>query len=555
MSASDKKKLRKEQAAAFMSERQRQEQAEAKKLKIYTITFVAVIALIACTAIGILGYRAYEQSGIVQKTTITATIGDEKLNSVVMNYYFTDTVQDYYNDWYTEYSTYTDTYLQMVGLDTSKPLNEQKYATDEFDTWADFFMDSAVQQAKKDYALYNKAVSENFELPEEDKESIDALASNLEYYATAYGYANVNKYLSAIYGFGSTVDSYVEYAERTALASAFYDAHKDSLVYDDAALREYEKDKYNDFSSYDYSSSYLTYSEFLQGGTKDEETGETVYSDEEKAAAREAMEAAAKEAATATSYDELKEKIEAIEVNKESQTALNSANRVLHTDINETLSAWLADEEREEGDIAALPVITTTKNEETGEEISELNAYYVVYFTKKYENLEPMGNVRHLLVEFEGGTEDETTGETVYSDEEKAAAKEAADGYLKTWLEGEATEESFIELVKEHSDDSSADEGGLFEDIHPKSEYVANFRNWATDPERQTGDTEVIETEYGFHVMYYVGDDELTYRDFMIENTLRDKDQETWYKAIIDPVTFEVKNTSKINLGLTLASN
>ncbi len=555
MSASDKKKLRKEQAAAFMSERQRQEQAEAKKLKIYTITFITVIALIACTAIGILGFRAYEQSGIVQKSTIAAVVGDRELNSVVMNYYFTDTVQDYYNDWYNEYSTYTDTYLQMVGLDTSKPLNEQKYATDEFETWADFFMDSAVQQAKKDYALYDKAVSENFELPEEGQESIDALASNLEYYATTYGYSNVDKYLSAIYGFGSTVDSYVEYAERTALASAFYDAHKDSLVYDDAALREYEKDKYNDFSSYDYSSSYLTYTEFLQGGTEDAETGETVYSDEEKAAARDAMETAAKEAATATSYDELKEKIEAIEVNKESQTALNSANRVLHTDINETLSAWLADEEREEGDIAALPVITTTKNEETGEEISELNAYYVVYFTKKYENLEPMGNVRHLLVEFEGGTEDETTGETVYSDEEKAAAKEAADGYLNTWLEGEATEESFIELVKEHSDDSSADEGGLFEDIHPKSEYVANFRNWATDPDRQTGDTEVIETEYGYHVMYYVGDDELTYRDYMIENTLRDTDQETWYKAIIDPVTFEAKNTSKINLGLTLASN
>ena len=38
MSASDKKKLRKERAAEILSEKQRQEQAEAKKLKIYTCT-------------------------------------------------------------------------------------------------------------------------------------------------------------------------------------------------------------------------------------------------------------------------------------------------------------------------------------------------------------------------------------------------------------------------------------------------------------------------------------------------------------------------------------
>lgn len=552
MSASDKKKIRKEQAAAVLTEKQRQEQAEAKKLKIYTIAFVAVIALIACTALGIMGVRAFEQSGIVEKSTVAVVIGDEKLNTVDMNYYFVDTVQNQYGEWYNEYTTYTDTYLKMMGLDTSKPLDEQSYVTDEFETWADFFMHSAMEQAKKEYALYNKAISENFELPQEDKESIDSMISSMKSYAGYYGYSNANKYLSAIYGHGSNTKTYTAYAERSALASAYYDAHKDSLTYDDAALREYEADKYANYNSYDYSASYLTYTEFLQSDAEGEDDTAT-YSDEEKAAARAAMEAAAKEAATATTLDELKAKIEAIEVNEESQTALNSATGVLHTDINEVLANWLSAEERKEGDIAALPVTNTVKDAD-GNETTELNGYYIAYFSAKDENLEPMGNVRHLLVKFEGGTEDEETGDMVYSDEEKAAAKEKAEEYYKTWKDGAATEESFIELVKEYSDDSSAEDGGLFEDIHRDSEYVPTFLEWSIDPERQAGDSGVIESPYGYHVMFYVGDDELTYRDFMIRNEMRDADQEEWAKGIIDPVTATIGDTSKMSFGLILAA-
>lgn len=552
MSASDKKKIRKEQAAAVLSEKQRQEQAEAKKLKIYTITFVVAIALIACTALGILGVRTFEQSGIVEKSTIAVVVGDEKLNTVEMNYYFTDMVQNQYSEWYSEYTTYTDTYLQLMGLDTSKPLNEQPYTTDEFETWADYFMHAAMEQAKKEYALYNMAISENFELPQEDRDSINSLITNLETYASLYGYSSANKYLSAIYGHGSNTKTYTAYAERSAMAAAYYDAHKDSLTYDDAALRAYEADKYVNYNCYDYSASYLTYTEFLQGGSKGED-GTTTYSDEEKAAARAAMEAAAKEAATATTLDELKAKVEAIEVNEESQTALNSATGVLHTDINGVLANWLSAEERKEGDIEALPVTNTVKDAD-GNETTELNGYYIAYFSAKDENLEPMGNVRHLLVKFEGGSEDEETGETVYSDEEKAAAKEKAEEYYKTWKDGAATEESFIELVKEHSDDTSAENGGLFEDIHRDSEYVPTFLEWSIDPDRQTGDSGVIESPYGYHVMFYVGDDELTYRDFMIQNEMRDADQEEWSKGIIDPVTATVADTSKMNLSLILSA-
>ena len=46
MSASSKKQLRKEERMAQLTERQKKEKAEAKKLKIYTGVFLTVLALI-----------------------------------------------------------------------------------------------------------------------------------------------------------------------------------------------------------------------------------------------------------------------------------------------------------------------------------------------------------------------------------------------------------------------------------------------------------------------------------------------------------------------------
>ena len=140
------------------------------------------------------------------------------------------------------------------------------------------------------------------------------------------------------------------------------------------------------------------------------------------------------------------------------------------------MKEWLSSADRKDGDIAAIPNVSTTENED-GTETEVTNGYYVVIFHGVNDNATPMSNVRHLLVNFEGGSENQDTGVTEYSDAEKAAAKEKAEGYLKTWQDGEKTEESFIALIKEHSDDSSAAEGGLFENINPDSSYVDNFLN------------------------------------------------------------------------------
>ena len=248
--------------------------------------------------------------------------------------------------------------------------------------------------------------------------------------------------------------------------------------------------------------------------------------------------------------EELDHKIAALEINSDVADAASTKNdHALYTGISTVFRDWLAGCTTE-NEMTVLPYETTSTAED-GTETTKINGYYAVMFLGKNENTEPMGNVRHLLVKFEGGTTDEL-GNTVYSDAEKAAAKAEADGYLNTWKAGEATEESFITLVQEHSDDTSASTGGLFEDINPDSQYVENFLNWSIDPARVAGDAEVIETEYGYHVMFYVGDDELSYRDSLITNDLLNRDLENWYNSIVEAVTVTEGDFSRVRMDLVL---
>ena len=549
MSATDKKKLRKEMETAFLTEKQRAEQAEAKKLKVYTIAFVSAMLLIVVIALGVLGVRAVNNSGIIQKSTIAATIGENKVNTVDFNYYYIDAINEYYNNIYTQFSDQAETYLTAIGLDSSKPLDQQVQDEQSGKTWADYFLDTALENAKLDYTMYALVVKDNFELPEEDRSNLDHIEHNLQTYATLYGYSKADQYLRAVYGFGSDTDSYTEYCERSAIADAYVVAHNDNLTYTDADIREYEKDKEDTYNSYNYHSAYLSYTDFREGGTTGED-GKTTYTDEENEAARAAAKVAAEQMATATSLDELKQFAAEVKVNKDSEVVVNEEKDKLYTNINAALAKWLADDSRKEGEIGVIANESTTTDED-GNETTVVNGYYVAMFGSEDDNIQKMGDVRHLLVEFECAEEGEHDHEE-FSDEEKAAAKNEAEGYLKTWNEGEKTEETFIALVKEHSDDTSAAEGGLFENIHKNAEYVPSFRNWAVDASRKPGDCEIIESEYGYHLMYYVGDSEMNYRDYMITEEMRTEDHETWYNEIVEAIIGALADTSKMNLSITM---
>ena len=117
-----------------------------------------------------------------------------------------------------------------------------------------------------------------------------------------------------------------------------------------------------------------------------------------------------------------------------------------------------------------------------------------------------ISDVRHILIIPTGGTIDEETGMTTYSEEEWATALKKAEEVLQEWKDGDKTEESFALLANTYSEDGGSNTtGGLYEDIAPGASYVENFLNWSVDMGRQVGDTDIVKTEYGYHIMYYVG--------------------------------------------------
>ena len=112
-------------------------------------------------------------------------------------------------------------------------------------------------------------------------------------------------------------------------------------------------------------------------------------------------------------------------------------------------------------------------------------------------------DVRHILVCPEGGTTDED-GNTTYSDEEWEACRAAAQALLDQWLAGEATEDSFAALANEKSEDPGSNtNGGLYTDVYV-GQMVEPFENWCFDETRATGDYGLVQTSYGYHIMFFV---------------------------------------------------
>ena len=545
MSASNKKKLRKEQGAEKLTEKQLAAQKEAKTTRLYTIAFVAVLVVLIVIAVYVGVTQTVKNTGYYEKRTTAVQIGDHTLSNAELNYYYIDSVNNFYSSY--------GSYAAMFGLDTTKPLDEQIVDEETGRTWADDFLDTAKESAKNVYALADAAEAAGFVLPEDKQEEIESSLSSIDLYAQVYGYKDGDSYLKAMYGSGASKEGYKAYATRSALADAYYTHYSDSLTYTDDQIRQKDNEDLKVYSSYSYNSYYLSVSKFLTGGTTDE-NGNTTYSDEETAAAEAALRAAA-ESLTAediTSTEVLDNAIATLSVNEgEENAASTDSNNIRYGSINSLYQQWVADSSRKAGD---KQVFESTTTDENGNE--SLSGCYVVFFEGSTDNKFPMANVRHILVTPEHAADEaedaHADGES-YSAEELAAAKQEAEELYAQWQSGEATEESFAELANEKSDDGDGTTGGLYTNVTP-GQMVQAFNDWCFDASRKAGDTGIVQTEYGYHIMYFVGNSDITHRDYLIQNDLRSADVQKWQEDLMAAVTMTDGDTKYIRTNLVLGS-
>lgn len=515
MSASREKKSRQgQEASGFNDPRTAREAENRKKERRSNIMYATIGVLFVIVAVIVVVIR----SGILESIAPAATINGEKYSAAEVNYY-------YINAYNTFLSQYGD-YASYMGLDTTQSLKTQQSALSEDQTWYDYFLEQGLSTMSAVHALVDKAESEGFtveDLDQQVQDSVDELSDYVEEFNTTNSLSYTTEtYLQAMYGEKMTVDLYKELTELSIIASEFSTSYENSLTYTmDDINAEYEANS-QDYDVVNYESV------FVSGTvpTTDEDGNEVEVTDEMTEAAM--TEAKTTADSVLASYEEGKSLASQAADNEDLTYSTNEEGT--YSAVPSVAQEWLFDQARTDGDATVI-------ESDTG--------YYVLLFHSRSRHDYNTVDVRHILIQTAASeltSEDEGYEEDV--ERLKAEAKSQAESLYASWKDGEATEESFAQLANEHSEDPGSNtNGGLYEQVY-QGQMVETFNDWCFDPARKSGDTGIVETDYGYHIMYFVGQDD-PYWQVQVETALRTADYNAWYEEVT--AGYEAK-TSQLGL-------
>lgn len=554
---------------------QRRAEEERRKKRNRKIGIGCVIAACAAAAAGI-GYNAYSKYQL--KNGAYFTVGSHEITKAEYDYYF----YSVYNTFINQYGSYAS----YFGLDTSEPLDEQDYGEGDL-TWKDHFDEQAVEQIKQTYALIDEAEANGF--THDDSAAVDEMKTTLQSSADSQG-ESLDEYITSTFGEYATIDKIQQYYSNSLLADAYYNSISDSTEVSSDEIQSYYDENKDDYDSVDYriceidanipeadTTSESDTEAADETDTETEAVTETETVSESESEAQEEMEEEIKQAAMDEAKSKADEMVSGISDDASfdsiySQYASDSAAQSVYTDAKKadvsqaSVAQWLFDASRQAGDIGVVEDDTN-------------NAYYVVIFDGRYLDEKPTVDFRHILISADMSedetetagtgtdetetaaaetdtsaetelTETETAAETetvqaeteteTASETETEASETTADGTLteaaaeskandiyQEWLDGDKTEDSFADLANQYSDDTGSNtNGGLYEGV-ADGDMVETVNDWLFADGRQAGDTGVISSDYGYHIMYFVGADDLMNWQANIKDTLvSDKMQE-----------------------------
>lgn len=548
--------------------------AKARKTAV-SVAKKVIAAVIIVAILGGIAYGADSVFGFSNNWKTAMTVGEEKISVAQFNYY--------YKMAYNYYAQMESTYAQQgysLGFDTSKAPDEvasgQKDENGADLYWDDIIKEYAVASISSNFAFYQEAVKNGYSLTPEEVKEIDEAFASMEETAKTNG-MSLNAYIRDNISRGLSKKGLRELVEIETLASRYEEDLRNAAfekVTDEEITAEYEE------NSIDYN--YVDVSYYQISTTLTKETGETDEAFEERKEANKAEILADAEAIAAAATDidafgaaalEYKER-KAAEAAAESETEEDAeaadeevadAEATEEAADAEATEEEAADAEAETEAEVEYPTIDknglmyTTAKTAFSEEAADwvfaaerqagevkvfegTSAVFVIYLAApSYEG--DSVNVRHLLIKFDAAdsqnpTEDEKKDANQKLNEIVAEYK-AEDGTITM------TEEQFIELAKEHSEDTTASNGGLIENVTNGSNYVENFKNWSMDSSRQAGDCQIIETEYGYHLMYFVEVTGPDWKEAIRETLQNEKYEEDAEKVVGENGPYKTVNNDK----------
>ena len=512
---------------------------KAKKSKSITLSkgaksTIAVLIVVAIVA-GIAGY-AVSSLGIQNRKTMVLNIGGglAEVSQAEYSFYYSSVFSNYFNQAYQYDYYYGEGYGAMFtgGYDYKKAPDEQKYAEKlegyENPTWADYFESSSIDTIRNIKALNKLAADEGIVLDDEDYADIDEYISQIEEAAASQNFS-VTAYLKTYYGEGVSKKLVKQILTEQTLASKYEDTKRTEFGKAHTA-EEIEKEYKKDTKAFDKVgiAYYLVKAETVKEKDKDGKEVTKVTDKTMAEAKKKAQELAKNDTLSALSLavDKLAGKADSL-----SKVPVADYDTVAGN-ISEDVAKWIYGKDIKAGDMKVF------ESKDTG--------YYVCYATvTPYRDDTLPIDVRHILINFAEEKKEETTDNkddtsttttteaTTEPAEEKvddtkfpaldtfkdapldmqitADKAKQPDTYkkaeliLREYLSGDRTVDSFAALATANTQDTGSKEtGGLYEDVTP-GEMVEEFNDWCFDKDRKTGDVGIVETTYGYHIMYFVG--------------------------------------------------
>lgn len=508
-------------------------QKTAKVIKSVVCVVVIVALLVTYVATGAVrkGFIASLSIPAQYFTGLTVSNGENtaKIKVSTYNFYFATL----YNSMLSQQSQYEQYGIDLAdaGLDVDfdKKLSQQTYTdpdTEETMGWDEHMHDLVVDSIESTYTYYLAAVEANGgedpEITDDQKTEINDTLDSYEETASGYGYT-LSGYLVQAMGKGVTESVFRTETTRQYIAQNYQgelSSGTENTTYTEEDINAYKDEHLEDLQSVDIKifecsseDDAKAFSESLaaDGSNFAELCTEYASSDFDKKAyadegystelgmTRSALQSRGYAIATADAHEH--------EDGEE------------HSDDEElTYSGldWLFSSDRQAGDIY---------------QYSTSVVYVIAPASLSDRNTV---NVRHILIAPE--TDEEDADVTTATDEQWTAAYDQARELLASW---DGTEDGFAALATENSTDTgSTENGGLYEDV-VTGQMVNSFSAWCFDDSRKAGDTGIVRSEYGYHIMYFVGENDQKIWQYNAEQALLSEDSASAAEALEDEYTIK----------------
>lgn len=461
------------------------------------IFIAAVIAVLA-----VLGVRYYtvpngREGDMMNPGSVVAQIDGVKVSTGMYNYYYSSIVS-----YYEQYASYG-----YIELDTTESYEEQYTTDDEGNavSWAEFFEQEALEELKATTAYYVAGLEAGVTLTDTQQETIDSQIESLKTSASE-SEMSLEQYISSSFGEYCTEDTL-----RLMLEQYYITANYKGMIGAETQFTDDEIDKYfteNEDNFKNITFSYLAF----EYDTTDEDT------------MQESLDNAISYMSKMTDEDAVKAlvpEVYADYIESDAQSAMESDNTVSEEDARadavemyeeNTVAEITASETPFDDEVTQWLFSDSTATGSTNYYADESAGYiYVLLKTQRATlNDDNTYSVRHILICPESDESEEESETVTYTDEQWAQAEKKANDVLDEFKSGDADEYSFALLAEQYSEDTASTSagsddcfGGLYEGV-TEGEMVPEYEEWSLDSSRKYGDTGIVKSDYGYHIMFFV---------------------------------------------------